>query len=254
VLALADRGWVAPSGSGWQLTEEGRAAKERIGEKTAAIRERVSRAVPEEDFATMLSSLEAIARELGWKEGVRLPPRGRTHGKRGHGRVPFGPWAGRRFLARAHAHRMAHRDALDHEECGFAEHLDQEHGFRHGHRGFGRRRGFERHGFGPGFEADSEHGFAEHLDQEHGVRHGRRGFGREHDFGSEHDFGPDTEHGFGHHGFRPERGFGRRRDFGPHAGTEHGSDSARGSDRHHGHGHTGDDGLGGRPESAPDAG
>ena len=66
---LEQRGWVEESGDGtWILTEEGAAAKERLGGIVDDIRSRVSGAVSPEDFATTLASLEAIARELGWDE------------------------------------------------------------------------------------------------------------------------------------------------------------------------------------------
>ena len=74
---LAERGWVEEQGDGtWALTEEGRAAKEQLGEIVDGIRSRVADAVSPEDYATTMASLEAIARELGWEEGQRMPRRG----------------------------------------------------------------------------------------------------------------------------------------------------------------------------------
>ena len=71
---LEERGWVEESGDGtWVLTDEGRAAKERLGAIVDGIRSRVAGAVSPEDFATTLASLEAIARELGWDENARMP-------------------------------------------------------------------------------------------------------------------------------------------------------------------------------------
>ena len=71
---LEQRGWVEETGDGtWILTDEGRAAKERLGAIVDGIRSRVAGAVSPEDFATTLASLEAIARELGWDENERMP-------------------------------------------------------------------------------------------------------------------------------------------------------------------------------------
>ena len=69
LAGLEKRGWVDQAGDGtWSLTDEGRAAKERIGAIVDGIRARVAGAVSPEDFATTMASLEAIARELGWSE------------------------------------------------------------------------------------------------------------------------------------------------------------------------------------------
>ncbi len=85
---LEQRGWVEEAGDGtWILTDEGRAAKERLGTVVDGIRSRVAGAVSPDDYATTLASLEAIARELGWDENQRMPRPG--FGRRfGHG---FGP-------------------------------------------------------------------------------------------------------------------------------------------------------------------
>ena len=72
--ASSERGWVEETGDGtWVLTDEGRAAKERLGTIVDGIRSRVAGAVSPEDFATTIASLEAIARELGWEESARMP-------------------------------------------------------------------------------------------------------------------------------------------------------------------------------------
>jgi hypothetical protein len=93
---LADLGWVEESGDGtWTLTDEGRAAKERLSSIVDGIRSRVAGAVSPEDFATTMASLEAIARELGWDESEPMPGFGRGFG-RDFGRG-FGPGFGRSF-------------------------------------------------------------------------------------------------------------------------------------------------------------
>ena len=87
---LEKRGWADETGDGtWVLTDEGRAALERLGGVVDGIRRRIADTVAPEDFATTLASLEAIARELGWDENS-APTRG------GFGRG-FGPGFGRDF-------------------------------------------------------------------------------------------------------------------------------------------------------------
>ncbi|WP_136036425.1 hypothetical protein [Microbacterium sp. K35] len=135
---LIDRGWVVTDGEGWSLTDDGRAAKERLGALVDDIRAKVVDAVPTDDLATTLASLEAIARAFGWEEGTPLPrthrgPRGHRHG---HGfRAPFG-------------------------HHGFGRHGFGPRGF--GPRGFEGGNGFgerERHAFDDRHEADGRHGF-----------------------------------------------------------------------------------------------
>jgi hypothetical protein len=135
---LEERGWIEQNGSGdWTLTDAGREMKDRLGKAVSGIRERVSRAVSPEDYATTIASLQAMARELGGAEEHDSYP--------GHG---FG-----RFGRGRHGHPFGH-------------------GFR---PGFGR--GFTpgfRPGFGPAFEADDD---ARHCDsgRDHGAhRNGHR--------------------------------------------------------------------------------
>jgi hypothetical protein len=95
--SLEDRGWVEEAGDGtWTLTEAGRAEKERIGGIVDGIRSRLVDAVGAEAFATTMSSLEAMARELGWDENEGF---GRGFGPGpGFGRgFPGGPGFGRPF-------------------------------------------------------------------------------------------------------------------------------------------------------------
>ncbi len=128
---LEDRGWIVRVDDGWELTDDGRAAKERLGVIVEGIRARVSGAVSPDDFATTMDSLEAIARELGWEEGMRMPRRG--FGRRfGHG---FG---------HGHGHGFGHRE--------FGHHAFDRHGCQDHARGGHRRaeRAYER-GFDAGF-------------------------------------------------------------------------------------------------------
>ncbi|NYE18393.1 MarR family winged helix-turn-helix transcriptional regulator [Microbacterium immunditiarum] len=139
---LEERGWIEEQGDGsWALTDEGRAAKERLGAIVDELRARVSGAVSPEDFATTMASIEAIARELGWDEQA-WAERGRGFGRRGRRRGRFGGFG-----------------------PGFGG-------------GFGS--GF-RHGFGPAFGPGHAHAWHEHgCRGAHGHAHGahEHGHGR----------------------------------------------------------------------------
>lgn len=171
---LDQLGWAEEQGDGtWTVTDAGREAKERLGEAVSGIRSRVAGAVSPEDYATMIASLEAIARGLGWDETQPFP-RGRGFGPGGFGPGrfggprPFGPEM--RFGFGPGRHRgfgpgAGHGGSL-HDHCGHGhpahahhEHRAHEHaGHRHGHkghRGHGARkaeRAYER-GFAAGFAA-----------------------------------------------------------------------------------------------------
>lgn len=163
---LVERGWVSPEGEGWTLTDDGRAAKERLGALVDEIRTTVTEAVSPEDMATTLASLEKIARAFGWDEETPLP-RARRHGFGGprHGRgFPrgFGRPFGRGFG------RGPEREAMH----GFGPHEDAENGCRHGepgagHRGHGRGHGHGGHGHGHGAhraERIAQHAFERGFD------------------------------------------------------------------------------------------
>jgi hypothetical protein len=180
VRRLADRGWIAEEEGRWSLTDEGRAAKERLGSVVDGIRERVSGAVSAEDYATTIATLAAIAEELGGTDAAadHQDVRGRRFGRGGFGRGgfgrggfggPFGPGFG-----------------------GF------------GDRGFGPGFGGP---FGPGFE-----GFGGHRPfgpGEHGFGPDGRGFAHEaapcHPRGHGHGYGHGRGHRHEEHAY--ERGF-----------------------------------------------
>ena len=160
---LVERGWV--EGEPPAITDAGREALARLEQQVSGLRERIAGAVPAEDFATTVRTLEAVARELGWDESQPLP-RGKRGGRR-HG------W-GRRH--------------------GFGPHGFGPHGF--GREGFGREE-FGREGFGPrgfgreGFAPRGHHGFGPHDHQDVHVHlhvhddrkatgHGRRHHGGPH--------------------------------------------------------------------------
>lgn len=113
---LIERGWVTTDDTGFVLTDEGRAAKERLGELVAGIRSRATDAVPAEDLQITLASLEQIARAFGWTEDMPLPRgrkghrfgRGRRHphGEHGFGEGPgFGHGRGRHERGEQCTHR-----------------------------------------------------------------------------------------------------------------------------------------------------
>lgn len=136
---LEARGWAEERGDGtWVLTDEGRAAKERLGAAVDGIRSRVAGAVSPEDFATTRASLESIARELGWDENDPARAFEARGFARGFGRG-FRAWAGEGYGP------------------GFRPGFGP--GFRPGF-GPGFRPGFDRGaGFGPGFRPGFGPGF-----------------------------------------------------------------------------------------------
>lgn len=170
--ALVERGWVVADGDGWTLTDDGRAAKERLGGIVDGIRAKVTDAVSPEDLETTMSSLEQIARAFGWDEETPLPRgRGRRHG--------FGP-------------------------RGFGRGFAPEHGFGPGRpgRGFGRRHGhpFGRgRGFAPGFDSEHEHEHEHGADAElSGHDCGHRGHPGHDRFADAHDRANHGRAGAGH--------------------------------------------------------
>jgi len=171
---LEDRGWAQESGDGtWVLTDEGRAAKERLGSIVDGIRSRVAGSVSPEDFATTLASLEAIARELGWDENAQMP---RSRFSRGFGPGSgfgrgfgggFGPGFGRgfgrgfdprHFGGEGHGSHGANPWHPHHEHDAQDCHSRHGHGEHHhsGHRGRGHAERSGRHGehaYERGFDA-----------------------------------------------------------------------------------------------------
>ena len=206
---LEDRGWVVEIDGAWALTDEGRAATERLGSVVGDLRSRVSGAVSPEDYATTMASLEAIARELGWDENTN----GRGFGRRGLGRPPFGRrgfgpgFDGAGFEKGGSGPGPMHPGYRD----GFGPNL---------HRGFPSP-------WGPGHGPDAHHEPAEHADGGHA--HGGHGHGGEHGHAG-HAHGGHCEpghrghggHGRGHHrrGRHAERAYERGFDAGFARGRE----------------------------------
>lgn len=99
LLAL---GWVTADQDGWILTDEGRAAKDRLSAIVDEMRATVTDAVSPEDYATTVATLERIATAFGWEDGKPLPHKRRGRGLGlgcHHAHAGFGP-----SCHHAHAH------------------------------------------------------------------------------------------------------------------------------------------------------
>ncbi|WP_460795995.1 MarR family winged helix-turn-helix transcriptional regulator [Microbacterium sp. GXF0217] len=156
---LIERGWIAAADDGWSLTEDGRAAKERLRVVVDGIRATIAEAVSSEEYATTIASLAAMARALGWDENTPLPRKNR--GGRGH--------RGNRGHGPRHGHPFGR----------FVGHAGEGHGFDHGgHEGHGRRSG--RPEFAGDHAQREAHDGRPHAGHGHGAPHseGRGQHGR----------------------------------------------------------------------------
>ena len=179
---LVERGWI--DGVPPEVTPAGREARDRLEEHVRTLRERVAGAVPADDFATTLRTLEAVARELGWDESQPFP-RGHRGGRRGHGghggrRHGFGGWHGARMHGGFGGSAGAEDTGEPHPFDRRAPHEPHEH--HEGHEGHGGRFG-HRPGFGPrpGFGFGSQPNVQDvhvHVHLHEDRRH--RGHGRRH--------------------------------------------------------------------------
>jgi Transcriptional regulators len=165
---LEDRGWITKTDEGWTLTDEGRTAKARLAEIVDGIRARVADAVSPDDYRTTIASLEAIARELGWDESMRMP---------------FGP--GRRFTRRGFGPRFGRRhgfgpDLVPPFAPGFhAEDGDEGHGPHGRGHGYGYGYGYEHHDHGHHSRDHGHHGHGHGCHHEHAFERGfEAGFAR----------------------------------------------------------------------------
>jgi len=148
---LVERGWVTKDGESWTLTDEGRAAKERLGAVVDGIRAQVADAVSPEDFDTTVATLEQIARTFGWDENTPLP-RGRRGDGRGHAEHHHGEHHGH---GRRHGAPFGrgHGFGSDAHECQHPHAHGEGRGRSHG-RPFDRERGPR---FAPEFGHGVEH-------------------------------------------------------------------------------------------------
>ena len=80
VLAdFVERGWVWFDGDRATLTDEGRAAHDAAFERVETVRAELVNGIPEADYATTMATLEAMARNLGWRPaGSDLPEDGQA--------------------------------------------------------------------------------------------------------------------------------------------------------------------------------
>lgn len=138
---LVARGWVTDEPGAPRLTEEGEVSYAALRERVAELRSRVAGAVAPDDYRTTLATLEAVARELGWQEGERMPRR-RHHGD----------------ARRGHSHGRAAHDDRDRRHHGHAHHGHGHEGHAHGHEG--RAHHGHEHG----------HHHAHHGNEHHGHR------------------------------------------------------------------------------------
>ena len=140
VRPLADRGWIDGEPGAWRLTEAGEAARASLHERVSSLRARVAGAVSPEDFATTLASLEAIARELGWTEGGRMPRRHRRGFGHRHHREGFRHRHDGEQTGQGHGEHSGDRHHGEQTGQGHGEHSgDGHHGERFGHRHHGER-------------------------------------------------------------------------------------------------------------------
>jgi DNA-binding MarR family transcriptional regulator len=65
---LIESGWVDASGATYRITERGMTAYSRLAEVIAANREIATEGISSEDYDTMVSTLERVARNLGWSD------------------------------------------------------------------------------------------------------------------------------------------------------------------------------------------
>ncbi len=65
---LIESGWVDATPAGYELTERGSGAYRRLAEVVEANREIATENVSREDYEAMITTLERIARNLGWSD------------------------------------------------------------------------------------------------------------------------------------------------------------------------------------------
>ena len=63
---LIDSGWVDATPTGYELTDRGRTAFEKLATVVGTNRELVANGLNEQEYATTVATLERMARNLGW--------------------------------------------------------------------------------------------------------------------------------------------------------------------------------------------
>jgi predicted transcriptional regulator len=65
---LIESGWVDATQTGYELTERGHGARDRLSNVVAGQRTEMAAGVTPEDYLTSVRTLETIARNLGWQD------------------------------------------------------------------------------------------------------------------------------------------------------------------------------------------
>ncbi|MBX3100440.1 MAG: MarR family transcriptional regulator [Salinibacterium sp.] len=65
---LVDSGWVAIAAAGYELTERGKGALERLSQVVAGQRTQMTEGLTVEQYDETLAVLETMARNLGWRD------------------------------------------------------------------------------------------------------------------------------------------------------------------------------------------
>lgn len=142
---LTELDWVRRTPGGWELTEAGALAKQRLGTAVDELRGRVADALSPEEYAGMTASLQKVARAFGWAEDRPLPHRRGRHDRRHAG---------------AHGHHRGHH--RDHDHGQGHGHGHDDHGDHRGHDDLGEHRGHGRQRFGRHGSAHSHSGDCGH--------------------------------------------------------------------------------------------
>jgi len=168
ISALADRGWIAPAGDGWTLTDEGRQILDRVD----ADRQALLAQVPADEIERLTAALDAISEALGLEDDAEEDG-GRGRGPRGFGfgPGPFGPGSGRGFGPGMRGGPRFGGGERDHRRDGGGN----------AHHGFGPRHGGHTDGYRPdgggaasdGSTHDRGHRHGDHGHRDHGHRHER---------------------------------------------------------------------------------
>ncbi|MCY1715609.1 hypothetical protein OVA26_01460 [Microbacterium sp. SL62] len=153
ISALADRGWIAPAGDGWTLTDEGRQILDRVD----ADRQVLLSQVPADEIERLNAALDAISAALGLDEHAETA---RPRGPRGFGfgPGPFGPGSGRGFGPGMRGGPRFGGGERDHRRGGGGN----------AHHGFGPRHGGHTEGHWPDGDHAAADGSAAHGEHRHG--------------------------------------------------------------------------------------
>jgi hypothetical protein len=65
--ALVERGWLTSEDGTFAITDEGSRMTAALGERISSVRATVGNGISDADYATTIATLEAMARNLGWK-------------------------------------------------------------------------------------------------------------------------------------------------------------------------------------------